>query len=165
MICSHERRAIYVPDPPQKVSGGDRILVNKFLQPRRWDVIVFKLPSDPTTNFVKRLVGLPGEELTLRDGAVWINGERQEPPTQLQGIEYLDAIPDAPDRAWTAESQPVKLGPGEYFVLGDFSAQSFDSRYWRIPAAGHAPYAVPEENILGVVTHIYWPITRWRTFR
>jgi signal peptidase I len=166
MICSKERVAVFVTQPAQQHrGGGDRILISKLLKPRRWDVIAFKLPSDPKVNYVKRLVALPGEELVIRDGAIWINGEKQDPPPELAGLQYLDAILEAPEPSWTANSQPVKLGPGEYFVLGDFSAQSADSRYWQTGAPGHPSYAVPEENILGVVINIYWPIRRWRAFR
>jgi hypothetical protein len=50
-------------------------------------------------------------------------------------------------------------------VLGDFVAQSSDSRFWETGAHGHPPYAVPAENISGVVIHIYWPISRWASFR
>jgi signal peptidase I len=165
MICGHERKAVYVTAPVRTAAGGDRILVSKLNKPRRWDIIVFRVPSDPSVTYVKRLVGLPGEELFLRDGAVWINGERQDPPDEISGIEYLDSILEAPERSWTANGTPVQLGPGEYFVLGDFSARSADSRYWTTGAPGHPPFAVPEENILGVAICIYWPIARWRAFR
>ena len=63
---------------------------------------------------------------------------------------------------WGTEQNPAQLGPGEYVVLGDFSERSPDSRTWTAGAEGHPPYAVPESNITGVVTHIYWPLDRWR---
>ena len=59
---------------------GDRILVCKLIAPRRWDLMVFRYPEDPTVNYVKRLVGLPGEKLAIRDGAVWINDAKIDPP-------------------------------------------------------------------------------------
>jgi signal peptidase I len=130
-------------------------------------MIVFRYPADPSVNYVKRLVGLPGEELYIRDGAVWINGQRLEPPDEVGGIEYLMTIEISghPLPTSAGSMHPARLGPDEYFVLGDFSAESSDSRFWEQGAPGHPPYAVPESHIIGVVTHIYWPISRWRTFR
>jgi type IV secretory pathway protease TraF len=113
------------------------------------------------------LVGSPGEELFIRDGAIWINGERLEPPVDLKHIHYLMTI-DAVGRPMHSAADPqhpAKLGPDEYFVLGDFSAVAFDSRFWDQGAPNHPPFAVPESNILGVVTHTYWPPSRWRAFR
>ena len=57
------------------------------------------------------------------------------------------------------------VAAGEYFVLGDFSQQSADSRLWESGAPGHPSYAVPESYIIGVATHIYWPPSRWRILR
>ncbi|MEX0793250.1 MAG: S26 family signal peptidase, partial [Pirellulaceae bacterium] len=66
--------------------------------------------------------------------------------------------------AGTSDS-PAELGPDEYFMLGDFSCQSLDSRSWERGAEGHPSYAVPESHLIGVVTHTYWPVNRWRSFR
>ncbi|MCI0333624.1 MAG: signal peptidase I [Planctomycetes bacterium] len=164
MICSKELKPCNVLKFTES-GGPDRILVNKLITPRRWDLIVFRLPSDPSINYVKRLVGLPGEELLIRDGAVWINGEKLEPPEELRGIEYLSSIEFGNQTREAAGTSPLKLAGDECFVLGDFSAQSADSRFWEMGAPGHPPYAVPESHIVGVVTHIYWPISRWRSFR
>ena len=65
---------------------------------------------------------------------------------------------------WGCEDNAVVLGLDEYFVLGDFSARSKDSRLWQDGAPGHLPYAVPSDHIIGVVTQIYWPPERWRVF-
>jgi signal peptidase I len=166
MICSNGH-VFGLERGSQPAGGGDRILVNKLLKPRRWDIIVFRFPGNPSQNYTKRLVGLPGEMLFIRDGAVWINGVRLEPPPEYAHLEYLTTIP-APGMvlpSWADESNPAKLGPDEFFVLGDFSINSADSRIWERGAPGHPHYAVPESHIIGVVTHIYWPISRWRTFR
>jgi signal peptidase I len=164
MICGTELRSCLVKHPNEEVGPGDRFLVSKRIAPQRWDIIVFRLPADPSYIYVKRLVGLPGEVLFLRDGAVWINGERLAPSKSLHGIEYLTKLERAPMKSSAEESNPAKLGPGEYFVLGDFSAQAADSRFWERGAPGHPRYAVPEEYIIGVVTHIFWPPERWREF-
>jgi len=127
--------------------------------------MVFRYPADPTEIYVKRLVGLPGEKLAIRDGAIWINDERIEPPASVAGIHY------SPTVEWNGQplsgpgSQPVELGPDEYFVLGDFVDQSSDSRFWDQGAPGYPPYAVPESHIVGVVVNIYWPVHRWTSFR
>ncbi len=165
MICSKERRSCQVANPPHLEHTGDRIIVNKFLSPRRWDVISFRFPEDPTTVYCHRLVGLPGETVTIRDGAVWIDGQKQTPPASCQGVEYLDQLGSYAPPLWGSEARPAKLGPDEYFVLGDFSARSRDSRLWEKGAPGHPPYAVPASYIVGVVTHIYWPPERCRALR
>ncbi len=142
----------------------DRAIVAKFLEPQRWDVVVFQLPSDPSTLFAKRLVGLPGERLQIEDGAVWINGQKLELPSQLSGLKYRE-IPNWTGELWGSNGEPVVLGEDEYFVLGDFSPQSMDSRLWETGAAGHPAFAVPKSHLRGVVTHIYWPPERWRILR
>jgi signal peptidase I len=140
---------------------NDRILVVKFLRPRRWDIVVFEFPGDPSVNYVKRLVGMPGEEISIRNGDVWINGETLPRPEDISQLVYeSDPIMSTDDR-WG----PVTLADDEFFVLGDFSKKSYDSRLWNEGAPGHAPYAVPQSHMLGVVTHIYWPPSRWRIFR
>lgn len=164
MICSKERRSVLVENPPTTTRGGDRILVCKFIEPRRWDLMVFRYPEDPSVNYVKRLVGLPGERLEIRDGAAWINDEKIEPPASVAGIQYSPTI------EWNGQvhsgpgSQPVELGRDEFFVLGDFVEQSSDSRFWQRGAPGHPPYAVPESHIVGVVINIYWPSIAGRAF-
>ena len=165
MICSKELRSCEVANPPHVVYACDRFIVNKFVSPRRWDVIIFRLPEDPTITFCKRLVGLPGETVTIRDGAVWIDGQKQTPPESCRGIEYLGGFGGYDVPVWGSKAQPAKLGPDEYFVLGDFSARAKDSRLWQKGAPGHPPYAVPASYIVGVVTHIYWPPERCRSLR
>ncbi len=135
MICSKEHRSCEVANPPHVEHGGDRFFVNKLLQPRRWDIVVFRWPEDPRIKFCMRLVGLPGETVTIRDGAVWIDGKKQTPPDSCQGIEYLDRMKGWPSPLWGSAAQPAKLGPDEYFVLGDFSPMSKDSRLCAGPPA------------------------------
>jgi signal peptidase I len=165
MICSNELQSVLVSDTPKAIEDGDRIMTCKFIAPRRWDMVVFRTPEDPTVKYVKRLVGLPNEKLEIRDGAVWINGEKLEPPETLKGIKYSPTIEWAGQVHSGPGSWPVRLGPDEYFVLGDFVQLSSDSRMWRGGAPGHPPYAVPESYIIGVVINIYWPINRWQAFR
>jgi signal peptidase I len=164
MICEEFHTSL-VSDFSQEVHGPDRFLVAKFLKPRRWDLAVFRYPEDPGENFVKRLVGLPGEEVIIKEGRVWIDGQPLTPPESIRGIEYLSELEDFPVQMWGTPEKPAKLGADEYFVLGDFSAAAKDSRLWEKGAPGHNPYAVPASYMIGVVTHIYWPPSRWRIIR
>jgi signal peptidase I len=148
--------------------GGDRIVALKMLRPLRWDLIVYVPPFDAETVYVARLVGLPGESVEIRDGEVWIDGKLSAKPLEIDKLVYAGQLnkwnpfdEEASKQPWG----PAPLGEDEYLVLGDFSRSSFDSRLWTEGAPDHPPYAVPAENIVGVVTHLYWPPSRWRVFR
>jgi signal peptidase I len=163
MICEN----FHVTETPsfdEQVHSSDRILVAKFLAPRRWDLVVFEFPDDPKTQYVHRLVGLPGETIHIEDGAVWADDNKLTPPDSLGGIEYLSEIAGFPE-LWGTRDRPAVLGDDEYYVLGDFSANSRDSRLWERGAPGHKPFAVPKSHLRGVVTHIYWPPQRWCVLR
>jgi signal peptidase I len=165
MVCSKERRSVTVTDLPKVRAGGDRILVCKLLAPKRWDVAVFHYPAEPSFKYVQRIVGMPGEKLEIREGAVWIDGKKLDPPESIRGIHYSPTI-ESHGRTYSGPgSVPVELGPDEYFTLGDFADASSDSRLWENGAPGHPSYAVPESNIVGVVINIYWPPGRWTSFR
>lgn len=161
LICE----AFHVSAVPEgnDLAGGDHFLVLKTIEPRRWDLIVFRYPGEPEVIFVKRLVGLPGETVTIEDGAVWIDGVRLTPPAELTGLRYENDL--SGPTLWGHPSLPARLGKDEYFVLGDFSLRSKDSRLWQDAAPGHRPYAVPLDYVEGVVTHIYWPPGRARVVR
>ena len=165
-ICSHcgamldDRAYLGVSSATR---GPDRLLVGKRLTPRRWDIIAFRYPEEPSVIYVKRLVGLPGERVELRDGEVTIDGQFVSKPEHLRYLNYLNLeFPNMPQ--WGQTGHPVTLGPDEYYVLGDFSARSKDSRLWERGAPGHPPYAVPADHVVGVATEIYWPPERWRVF-
>ncbi|MDA1128330.1 MAG: signal peptidase I [Chloroflexi bacterium] len=105
--------------------------------PKRGEVIVFQFPRDISKDFVKRVVGLPGEVIEMRDGRVIVDGAVLEEP-------YLD--PAAKDNSNKGE---YRLKDGEYYVLGDNRTHSNDSRSWG---------PVPEANLKGKVWAVYWPI-------
>ena len=109
--------------------------------PKRGEVIVFRFPGDPSKDFVKRVIGLPGEEVELQNGTVYIDGIPLEEP-------YLTER-DA------ADEPPVLVGEKEYFVLGDNRRSSRDSRTWG---------GVPEENVVGKVWIVYWPFSNINLF-
>jgi signal peptidase I len=130
---------------------ADRFLVHKRIGWQRWSLIVFDAPDSPGQKYVKRLVGLPGETVELVGDQVMINGSAVPLPAEL---EPFQSNPPAGPRIG-CNGNPITLGKDEYFVLGDNSPMSADSRYWG---------TVPESNIIGVVTWTYWPPKRWRGF-
>jgi signal peptidase I len=111
-----------------ELNPGDFVFVDKqvyeWRNPRRWEVIVFRGPEYRTTPYIKRIVGLPGENIQIKDGRVFINGEMISTPI---GTRYLSAGRHAIDA-------PRRLEVDEYFVLGDNDPKSNDSRHWPDPA-------------------------------
>lgn len=132
---------------------GDRILVNKFIyrftKPKRGDIIVFKYPEDKKKDFIKRLIALGGETVRIDDGDIWVDGVLIEAPNTIKQIYYYNK-PDAP---YGADQSNIKVPENSYFVLGDNSASSRDSRYWGF---------VPKEYLVGKAFIIYWPLNRLR---
>ncbi|MBI5135891.1 MAG: signal peptidase I [Nitrospirae bacterium] len=138
---------------------GDHLLVNKFLYgvripftdkrvlqmrpPQRGDVVVFKYPEDESKDFIKRVIGLPGDTIEVINKVVYLNGA----PFQIPTEQHLDPL------IYPAELQPrdnlgpVTVPPGSYFVMGDNRDHSLDSRFWGF---------VREEKILGKAVVIYW---------
>ncbi len=165
MICQGNFHVNSVVANDVEVFAGDRILAAKFLHPRRWDLVVFRYPEEPSVNYVLRLVGLPGETITIREGCVWANGKQLTPPESADGINYVSDLGPYYPKPWGAADNPAELADDEYFVLGDFSHQAKDSRLWERGADGHSPFAVPASYITGVVSHVYWPFSRCRIVR
>jgi signal peptidase I len=154
-ICTVCMQAGPMKDVSTGVEEADRIVVNKLLTPRRWDIIAFRSPTDHDYIYIKRLVGLPGETVFIEEDAIFINDERQTPPGALSGLKYTRNQQPHQQPAGTRRD-PFRLGENEYFVLGDFSEHSSDSRHWG---------PVPRGNVEGVVTLRYWPPSRWHIFR
>jgi signal peptidase I len=123
------------------IDGGERHL---FRAPRRGDVIVFKFPQDPDRDFIKRVIGVPGDTVEVKDNAVYINGARLEE-------EYILATPNY-------TYGPKTVPEGHYFVLGDNRRNSYDSHQWA-QSCGQQQQCdfVPEENIIGQAWLRYWP--------
>lgn len=120
---------------------GDRLVVDRtafaWHGPRRWEVVVFRCPEQADELCVKRVVGLPGECVSFAHGEVLINERLERKPIpQLQGVYYEARAGDRPTHGH--DSQPAgnpptaswQLGPGQYFVVGDNAATSYDSRNW-----------------------------------
>ena len=133
---------------------GDRILVNKFIYrfqpPRHGDIIVFRFPEDPKRSFIKRLVAVGGETVEIQGGRVLINGQPLDGSGIFAHNTYYNQGP------YGGARQVVHVPEGMYFVLGDNSASSHDSRFWGF---------VPKRLVVGRAMCIFWPIVRWRILR
>lgn len=153
-VCTQcgERQMRIDVSPRSTVGGGDRILVNKLVSPKRWEVAAFRTVDPPGHIYVKRLVGLPGETIFIRDGSIFVNGSKLDPPPGTR-LRYT-----VTERGFEfgSEDRPFRLGPDEYVMLGDFSEIAGDSRYWG---------PLPGVNIIGKVECRYWPPSRFGQVR
>jgi signal peptidase I len=175
MICRDNFHVASSTDYSDQSSIGDRVLAFKFLKPKRWDLVVFSAPPHFQSEeqgtpvvWVMRIVGLPGEEIAIKGGQVWTNGQLLIAPDSLRGLEYESNLPGLYGRfppGWGSPDRPAKLADDEYYVLGDFSRRSFDSRFWPEDTNRPGRFAVAESDIKAVVTHVYWPLSRWRAFK
>ena len=141
---------------------GDHLLVNKFVfgptlgkieravlpirDIRRGDVIVFKYPDEPDRDFIKRVIGLPGETIEMKAKKIYINGKPLDEPY----VHFLEPVGDAQEiisydlrETYSATAVP----PGFYFVMGDNRDNSQDSRYWGF---------LPRSYVKGRALMIYW---------
>jgi len=140
---------------------GDHILVNKFIygvkipflrktlipieQPKRNDVIVFIYPMDPSKDFIKRVIGVPGDRIEMLGRSIYINGK-------LFKDKY--GVYTAPFQP-TAHFGPVIVPQGHLFMMGDNRDHSYDSRYWGF---------VPLASVKGEAFIVYWSWPHWKRF-
>jgi len=121
---------------------GDRIIVSKIAyrlgEPQRGDIVVFKYPRDTRKDFIKRLIGFEGEQVTLKDNRLYINGKEIPEKYLPTGLSFDDF-------------GPVVVPDGCYLMLGDNRPNSEDSRVWG---------PLPKENVIGKAVLIYWPFNR-----
>jgi signal peptidase I len=145
---------------------GDHLLVNKFvfaptltalertllpIDPiRRGDIIVFKYPEDPTRDFIKRVIGLPGDMIEMRNKKVYVNGTPLDEPY----VHFIDppdeggsSAPDVFSGDLLRTFQPMTVPDGNYFMMGDNRDNSQDSRYWGF---------MPREYVKGKALFVYF---------
>lgn len=122
---------------------GDRVLVNKFIyrftEPKRGDIVVFQSVDNPEEDLIKRVVGLPGDRIAVRNGRLFVNGEPQKEPYTNKRL---------PDRSFFAQ---ITVPKDHVFVMGDNRGNSADSRVFG---------PLPEENIEGEAFLRFWPPDR-----
>jgi signal peptidase I len=116
---------------------------------QRGDVVAFRAPDQGEIPFVKRVIGLPGETIEVRDKIVWINGVRLVEPYKIHVDEELyTADPWTPEQLRIRDNfGPVEVPEGAYFAMGDNRDNSNDSRYWGF---------VSEEDMIGKPMFVYW---------
>lgn len=123
------------------LQDGEYVLVSKLAyrlgEPQRGDIIVFRYPGQPPQDLIKRLIGLPGDVVEVKDGRVFVNGKQLIEP-------YIAASP-LYDGQW-------RVADGYLFVLGDNRNDSSDSHSWGL---------LPRENVIGKAIVIYWPPSDW----
>lgn len=122
---------------------GNRLLVNKlafvFGQPHTGEIIVFHSPVSPGQDWIKRVIGVPGDTVSIKNNVVYINGKRYPEPF----LKYRQSMNVA----------PIKVPPGYLWVLGDNRPVSYDSRYWGL---------LPERDVIGQAIWQWWPVTQMR---
>jgi signal peptidase I len=140
---------------------GDHIIVNKFIygikapfinktiipisEPKRGDIIVFIYPVDKEKDFIKRVIGLPGEQIEIKSKKIFINGELFDDPFGV----YSKSLKR------NENFGPIIVPTNNLFVMGDNRDHSYDSRYWGF---------VPFESLKGKAVIIYWSWPHWKRF-
>lgn len=133
-----------------KLPFSDLVII-PISDPARGDIVVFRFPEDKDKDFIKRIIGLPGDTVEVKDKAVYINGKKlkdrwgtyTDNVVLPQGVQPRDNF------------GPVKVPEDQYFVMGDNRDQSYDSRFWFGGRGGF----VPRNDILGRAFIIYWSWT------
>lgn len=152
---------LYLVDGPSMqptLQDGNRLVVSKFIynirEPERGEVIVFQFPKDPSRDFVKRVIGIPGDKVEIKKGVVYINDQAtrenymKRDQALLKGRSSLESYFDN----YPAQVVP----PNTVFVLGDNRYNSEDSRHYDVGF-------VPDQLIKGKALMVFWPLGDWKT--
>ncbi|MEX0621716.1 MAG: signal peptidase I [Candidatus Woykebacteria bacterium] len=121
----------------------------RFSQPQRGDVVIFKAPTNPDVDFIKRIVALPGERLEIKNSTIIIyNDENPRGFTLSEPYEIMEPIVGG---SYLREGKIIEIPENSYFVFGDNRTHSFDSREWG---------PLTKDKIIGKAWIRYWPITK-----
>lgn len=126
------------------------IISLKLGTPKLGDVIVFKAPNDPEKDYIKRVIGMPGDTVFIRNGDVYVNGNL------LDQSAYLTPTVKTYGGSFLKENQPVTVPADSYFVIGDNRPGSSDSREWGF---------LPAKNLIGKSLFVYWPFNKMGLIR
>ena len=122
---------------------NDRIFGNRLSyhseDPKRFDIVIFRYPDDPSTLFIKRIIGMPGETLEIRGGKVYVDGSAEPLDDSFCREEPL------------GDFGPFTVPEGCYFMMGDNRGSSFDSRYWG---------ELNKDRFVGRAVAVWWPVKR-----
>ncbi len=123
------------------------LIVLKLQKPKLGDVIVFKAPPEPEKDYIKRVIGVGGDKVMVKDGDVYLNGNK------LDQSSFLKSDVKTYPGAFLEDGQEVTVPDGEYFVMGDNRGASSDSREWGF---------VKNSEVIGESMFVYLPVTRMR---
>ena len=132
------------PSMENSFSNGDRLLVLKYRvayllqEPERGDITIFHPPINLKEDYIKRIIGMPGDTIEIKKGSVYVNGFKLDEPYVKESSRYSLKLTEVPEN--------------QYFVLGDNRNNSSDS---------HNGWTVPSENIIGKAWILIWPPTHW----
>lgn len=130
------------------LTNGDYLILNKFSSIERFDIVVFPPPDQDDTQYVKRVIGVPGDSIEYRDDVLFLNGEPTEQIFLEDSLQKDATIYTSGDFTLLTLFGVDTVPEGQYFVLGDNRLNSRDSRVFGF---------IDEESILGKVSFRYWP--------
>ena len=146
------------PSMEPTLQNDNRLVISKFIYrfriPERGEVIVFKYPKDPDRDFVKRVIGLPGDKIAVKSGVVYVNGVAQHENYMKRdsGGHYIPK-----ENLLQFDEYPERLVPeGTIFAMGDNRYNSLDSRDFRVGF-------IPLDMIKGKALLVFWPLSDWKT--
>lgn len=119
-------------------------------KPKIGDVVVFKAPNDPEKDYIKRVIGTPGDTVSIRDGEIYVNGQL------LDQSKFLEHGEKTYGGAFLREDEAITVPEDSYFVIGDNRSGSSDSREWGF---------VPFESLIGQSFLVYWPLDKMQIIK
>jgi len=126
------------------------IITLKFNKLMQGDVVVFKAPNDPEKDYIKRVIGIPGDTVMIKNGDVYVNGRL------LNQDAFLTSSAKTYGGSFLREGLAVTIPPDSYFVMGDNRSGSSDSREWGF---------VPLDSIIGKSFFVYWPLDKMEAIK